>query len=92
MESESPKHVAQNRRVARSKLRRGGKHCPVCLVALPKVATKTRLKRKCTACAAQPVDLGHCMKCGAEAVWVGPAGAACQSCGTHGAKGLILTR
>jgi len=92
MEAESPKRIPQNRDVARSKLRRDGKHCPVCLAALPKTATKTRLKRKCGACAAQPIEPGRCKKCGTAALWAGPAGAACQSCGIHGAKELILAR
>ena len=91
MEAESPRHMPENRRVAFSKLRRGGKHCPVCLAALPKTATKTRLKRKCDACAAQPIERGRCKKCGAAAVWAGPTGAACRSCGAHGAREVIVT-
>jgi len=92
MEAESSRHLPRNRANAVSKVRRGGKHCPVCLAPLPKTATRTRLKRKCAACAAQPIQLGRCRKCGADAVWAGPAGATCQSCGVRGTKQSVVGR
>ena len=73
---------------ANSKRRRDGKHCPVCLVPLRKINRRTRIRRECLACGAHPQPGKSCRRCRASAgaVWVGPAGAACTTCGLHGAK------
>jgi hypothetical protein len=73
---------------ASSKRRRDGKHCPVCLVPLRKISRRTRTRRECLACGAHPQPEKSCRRCRASAgaVWVGPTGAACTTCGLHGAK------
>src|SRR5580693_7624615 len=82
---ETPKRRPSNRRTSPPKLRRGGKHCPVCLAPLRKIAPHTRLRRECIVCGAH-VSRKPCRGCGGRAVWEGPTGAACQSCGIHGSK------
>ena len=79
-------HHPQNRATAESKLRRGGKHCPVCLEPLGKNAGRTRLLRFCQGCQAHPSQGKRCARCGVEAVWEGPTGAGCAACGHHGRK------
>src|SRR5687768_4882014 len=83
-------HFPQNRDSAISKLRRGRKHCPVCLTKLTKNATRTRLAKKCLRCQAQLSKNHRCAKCGASAVWTNKTDAACQSCGSHGKKAKAL--
>ena len=61
-------HYPQNKDSAISKLRRGRKHCPVCLTALEKNATRTRLVKKCNSCQAQLSQTNHCYKCQAVSV------------------------
>lgn len=75
-----------------SKLRRGGKHCPLCLVVLPKNSRRTRTRRSCIACGANPQPLKQCRRCSATAgaVWEGPTGAACSICGLHGSKKKLI--
>ncbi len=84
-------HFAQNRQAAPSKLRRGGKHCPVCLAPLAKIAPRTRRKRECVSCRAHPSPGKHCLRCSAEAVWENKALASCQSCGLHGRKPEVVS-
>jgi hypothetical protein len=79
-------HKPGNRETAESKLRRDGRHCPVCLKALPRIAGKGGPARKCASCHAQPQPGKHCARCHQEAVWETQARAACQSCGNHGSK------
>lgn len=85
-----PPHRPQNRGSSESKLRRGGKHCPVCLAPLRKNAPRTRLMRSCEACQAHPSQGKRCRRCGADAVWENKAGAACQGCGLHGEKREVI--
>ncbi len=85
-----PRHAPQNRDEAKSKLRRGGQHCPVCLAALPRIAGKGRLARKCASCGAQPQAARRCSRCHQEAIWETNAKAACQACGQHGSKLGVL--
>jgi hypothetical protein len=86
----APPHVPRNRGTAESKLRRGGKHCPVCLAPLRKNAPRTRLVHDCGACRAHVSRGKHCRKCGADAVWENKAGAACQRCGLTGSKRDVI--
>jgi hypothetical protein len=83
-------HYPQNKDSAISKLRRGRKHCPVCLTALEKNAARTRLAKKCISCQAQPSKAVHCSKCQAEAIWRNKTQAACQSCGLFGKKSAVI--
>lgn len=83
---EVERHFPQSRQSAASKLRRGKKHCPVCLAPLPKNAQRTRLMRNCIECQAHISLLNRCRKCRAEAVWENKSQAACQACGLHGKK------
>ena len=84
------KHLPQNRKSSPSKLRRGGKHCPVCLAKLTKIAKRTRQKKQCTKCGANPQPLKVCSKCRCRTIWQSPIGAACQSCGSHGQLGIAV--
>jgi hypothetical protein len=79
------RHTSRSRGVAESKLRRDGRHCPVCLKALPRIAGKG-LARKCTSCEAQPEPARRCARCHEEAIWETNIKAACQACGNHGSK------
>lgn len=85
-----PPHRPQNRQTSASKLRRGGRHCPVCLEPLPKNAGRTRRVRYCPACGAHPSQGKHCLRCGAEAVWESRQRAACRSCALHGSKCEVI--
>ena len=85
----APKHRSQNRHDAASKLRRGGRHCPVCLAPLEKNATRTRLRRGCTACGAHP-STKRCARCASAALWEGRSGAGCTACGLAGAKAEVI--
>jgi hypothetical protein len=83
-------HFPQNKDTADSKLRRGHKHCPVCLTAFVKNATRTRLLKKCVFCQAQPSQSIKCSKCLAADIWQNKTQAACQSCGLHGKKSEVI--
>ena len=85
-----PPHLPRNRGTAPSKLRRGGRHCPLCLAPLPKNAPRTRLTRSCAACQAHLSRGRRCAKCGADAIWENKSGAACQRCGVSGAKRDVI--
>lgn len=90
-EDESSKHLPQNRTTAASKLRRGGKHCPVCLTPLLKNATRTKRMKECKACGANPHPEKLCVKCSCGGVWQSKQGAACQACGLNGnARAVIV--
>jgi hypothetical protein len=84
-------HYPQNKDSADSKLRRGRKHCPVCLTVLAKNASRTKLLRKCLSCQAQPFQTLHCSKCQAVSVWQNKTHAACQSCGQFGKKSQVIS-
>jgi len=47
--------------------------------------------RACTVCQAHVSPRKRCRRCGGEALWENKSGAACQSCGLHGAKGAVIT-
>jgi hypothetical protein len=81
-------------RSSESRRRRGGKHCPVCLLPLTKNAPRTRLQRRCTSCGAQPQPQKSCNRCRgtAGAIWQSAAGVACSTCGHHGKAGDVLAR
>jgi hypothetical protein len=84
-------HQPRNRGSSTSKLRRGKRHCPVCLSALSKVAGRTRLMRSCSACQAHPAAAKSCLRCGASgSIWENKHGAACQACGLHGPKPSVI--
>jgi hypothetical protein len=85
-------HHPQNKNTAVSKLRRGRKHCPVCLTTLEKTATRTKLIKKCVSCQAQPSETVHCSKCQAVAIWQNKTQAACQSCGLFGKKSEVIAK
>ena len=86
-----PVHQTQNRRSAESKLRRGKRHCPVCLSPLVKIAGRTRLMRSCPTCRAHPSDSKRCSRCGASgSIWENKQEAACQACGLHGPKASVI--
>ena len=88
--SEIPKHVPQNRRHAGSKLRRDRKHCPVCLAALKKNAPRTRLRKMCDSCQGHPSPEKKCSRCASHEVWENKDTAACQACGSHGVKSVVI--
>lgn len=89
-ESTLVRHVPRNRRDAPSKLRRGGRHCPICLAALAKNAKRTRRVRCCDACGAHPQADKTCATCGADAIWLARGQAACQRCGAQGEADAII--
>jgi hypothetical protein len=84
------RHVSRNRRDAPSKLRRGGRHCPICLAAFVKNAKRTRRVRCCDACGAHPQADKTCASCGADAIWQARGQAACQRCGAHGEAHVVI--
>ena len=91
METErEPPHHPQNRAQSPSKLRRGGKHCPVCLAKLSLNAKRTRVRLDCLGCRAHPQNDKVCIRCGAKRIWQGPAGVACQACGANGEASEIV--
>lgn len=84
-------HQPQNRLSSETKLRRGKRHCPVCLSPLAKVAGRTRLMRSCPACGAHPSAAKSCSRCGAsDSIWENKLAAACQACGLHGPKPSVI--
>jgi hypothetical protein len=70
--------------------RRGGRHCPLCLAALPRIASSGGSARRCAICGAQPSPGVHCARCDLATVWEGRTGAACGSCGHHGSKVAVI--
>jgi len=62
----------------------------MCLAPFRKNAPRTRLMRACTACQAHVSLQKCCRRCGGEALWENKSGAACQSCGLHGAKTAVI--
>lgn len=84
------KEIPQNRASAPSKLRRDKKHCPVCLAALHKNATRTKLMKKCSTCGAHFQASKTCAKCAHGPIWQGKRGAACQACGFHGSATSVV--
>lgn len=89
-ERDDAPHHPRNRGEAESKLRRGGKHCPLCLAPLARNAGRTRRQRQCLACGAHPSAEKHCLRCGAAPVWEAKSGAACPRCGVRGPKRDVL--
>jgi hypothetical protein len=85
------RHAPRNRGTARSKLRRDGRHCPICIAAFAKNARRTRLQRCCDACGAHPQPEKTCVKCGAEAIWQARGLAACRRCGLHGEAAAVIS-
>jgi hypothetical protein len=90
-DGDTPKHRPQNRQMSESKRRRDGRHCPVCLAPLKKIAGRTRLRRECVECGAHPSEQKTCRKCGGDALWESKRGVACQACGSHGTKALLIS-
>ena len=78
-----PAQDAKARAAAELKLRTDGRHCPVCLQELPRIAG-ARTAQRCAACAAQPLPGRRCARCHMETVWQAERKAACQGCGDHG--------
>ena len=70
--------------------RRDGRHCPVCLAVLPRLAGQSGAARRCLQCGAQPAAGPRCKSCGGEAVWEGPTMAGCASCGHHGSRVAVM--
>jgi hypothetical protein len=89
-EADLVRHVPQNRDAAPSKLRRDGRHCPICLAAFAKNARRTRRMRCCLACGAHPQSGKACVKCGHDTVWQGRGQAACPACGLHGPAQVVI--
>jgi hypothetical protein len=84
------KHEPQNRGIAETKLRRSRRNCPVCLMPLNKNAARTKRKRACDVCGANPQPGKLCNRCASEDIWESRLGAACQSCGLHGKKHEVI--
>ncbi|HET8646592.1 MAG TPA: hypothetical protein VFO85_13950 [Vicinamibacteria bacterium] len=68
--------------------RRDGRHCPVCLAVLPRMAGGAA--RRCAQCGARPAAGLRCSRCHQEAVWQAERGAACASCGHHGSRVRVI--
>jgi hypothetical protein len=88
-DDETAKHRSLNRNDAESKLRRGGRHCPVCLAPLAKNAARTRLRRDCVACGAHP-STKRCARCASTTLWEGRSGAGCRACGLAGPQNQVI--
>lgn len=86
----TPRHKPENRATSESKLRRDGRHCPICLKALARIVGKGRRAHKCTACQGQPQLSERCAKCHKASVWESETKAACQACGLHGSKVRVI--
>jgi hypothetical protein len=79
-----PAQDAKARTEAERTQRTDGRHCPVCLHELPRIAGARKALR-CAACGAQPLAGRRCARCHRETVWQAQEGkAACQGCGDHG--------
>jgi hypothetical protein len=70
--------------------RRDGRHCPVCLAVLPRMAGQAGAARRCLQCGAQPSAGQRCRSCGREALWEAATEAACVSCGHHGSRVAVM--
>jgi hypothetical protein len=73
-----------------ARLRRDGRHCPVCVERLPRLAGDGGYGQKCVHCGAQPSPERRCAKCAEAAVWESGSLAACASCGAHGRRLLVI--
>ena len=73
---------------AKSGLRTGGQHCPVCLAALPRIGAA--MSRSCGACGARPLPGERCAKCSSDSLWAVGVRAACQGCGHSGSRVLLV--
>lgn len=85
-----PRQKAENRAASESKLRKDGRHCPICLEALAQIAGKGRRAHKCTACQGQQRLDKRCAKCHQANIWESETKAACQACGIHGSKVRVI--
>jgi hypothetical protein len=77
------------RAAAQTARRRDGRHCPVCVAVLPRLAGAQGGARRCAGCGARPVAGLRCAHCHQEAVWqaaTSATSAACAGCGRHGSK------
>jgi hypothetical protein len=81
---------AKTKRAAEAERRRDGRHCPVCLAVLPRLAGARGAARRCARCGAEPVPGRRCAHCDQEAVWVAATNAACSSCGRHGSTVTMI--
>lgn len=86
------RHVPANRKTAVSKLRRGGRHCPICVAPFARIARKTRLEKRCRSCGAHKSHDARCRKCGKLAVWTSNGWAGCQACGLTGRAADVAVR
>ena len=84
------RQTPQDRREAQAKLRKGGRHCPICLQPLVRLVGKGRLAHRCAVCGAQAQQGKQCVRCNREAVWEVKARAACQACGHHGSRVRVI--
>lgn len=84
------RQTPKDRAASESRLRKDGRHCPICLKALAQIAGKGRRAHKCTACQAQPQLDQRCAKCHQASVWESETKAACQACGIHGSKVRVI--
>jgi hypothetical protein len=83
------KGKAGERAAFASKLRRDGRHCPVCLAPLPRIA-RMRPAQKCLACKAEPVPEARCSGCDEGTVWASRTAAGCSSCARHGSRVAMI--
>lgn len=90
IDEDTPRELPQNRQTSASKLRRSGKHCPVCLAQLSKNVKRTRLVKSCVPCGAHRQLGKACRHCGQESIWQGPSGTACAACGRHGTAREVI--
>jgi hypothetical protein len=81
-----PSRSTKAARQAALGLRKDGRHCPLCLKPLPRIAGQHVAARKCLGCGAQHRLGKRCAKCDANAIWEAEAKAACQTCGVSGSK------
>ena len=84
-----PAQDAKARAQAELKLRTDGRHCPVCLQELPRIAG-ARTALRCAACGAQPLPGRRCARGHMETVWQAQGKAACQACGDHGSPLRVI--
>ncbi len=89
-ERKSPRAEARERTAREDALRRGGRHCPVCLEVLPRIVAAARTGSRCAHGRAQAAPETRCAKCHQAGVWEGPKGAACPACGHHGSRVRVI--
>ena len=75
---------------AQSALRTDGRHCPVCLQQLARMAATGASARSCGHCGAQRQPDKQCAQCLRESVWEAGSKAACQGCGHHGSRVKVV--